>query len=49
MDIQDIRFRHRGSEEMIQTRHGLAQLVLVATDENGQKEILLEIIEEYIN
>tara|TARA_R100000329_G_scaffold40504_1_gene37884 strand:+ start:121 stop:225 length:105 start_codon:yes stop_codon:yes gene_type:complete len=34
---------------MIQTRHGLAQLVLVATDENGQKEILLELIEEYIN
>ena len=34
---------------MIQTIHGLAQLVLVATDENGQKEILLEIIEEYLN
>jgi len=34
---------------MIETRHGLAQLVLVGTDENGQKEILLEIIEEYLN
>ena len=34
---------------MIQTRHGLAQLVQVRTDENGQKEIVLEIIEEYLN
>jgi len=34
---------------MIETRHGLAQLVLTGTDENGQKEILLEIIEEYLN
>ena len=34
---------------MIETRHGLAQLVLVGTDKNGQKEILLEIIEEYLN
>lgn len=34
---------------MIETRHGLCKLVQVITHEDGQKEILLEIIEEYLN
>ena len=34
---------------MIETRHGLCKLVQVITHEDGQKEIVLEIIEDYIN
>jgi len=34
---------------MINTRHGLAEWVAIVTHNDGQMELVLELIEEYIN